>query len=58
MRRYAFPDGARAVLESLQQPFAVCQFTDKRAIALLVSDMLSRALPANTGRRNPTRPCV
>ncbi|MBR2528339.1 MAG: response regulator [Blautia sp.] len=38
MYRYAFSDEVRAVLEGLQQPFAVYQFFDNQIITLLVSD--------------------
>ncbi|MBR3019482.1 MAG: EAL domain-containing protein [Clostridia bacterium] len=44
MKRYAFPDGERAILEGLQQPFAVYQFLDKQVITLLVSDGFCKLL--------------
>ena len=44
MKRYAFPDAERAVLEGLQQPLAVYQFIDRQVVTLLVSDGFCKLL--------------
>ena len=44
MSRYVFPDEVRAVLESLEQPFAVYQFMDGQINTLLVSEGFCRLL--------------
>ncbi len=41
-KKYAYNTEKRIVLESLQQPFAVYQFVDKRVVTLLVSDGFCR----------------
>ena len=38
MKKYEFTAEKRSALESLRQPFAVCQFINKRVVTLLVSD--------------------
>ena len=38
MERYVFPEGTRAALEALRQPFAVYQAVDGKVVTLLLSD--------------------
>ena len=38
MERYHFTEEMQAALESLQQPFGIYQFIDKRVVTLVLSD--------------------
>ena len=42
MERYSYSPQERAVLEKLQQPFAVYQFIDRRVVTLILSDGFCR----------------